>query len=236
MRPRLDPELGVVASAKKDDDLYIKGGKTSKPSAGWRSKSAPRFPPRKTFKRLGILLLVAIAIYVFIHNIPTDLGPQDRRHPVFTHPTGMAPIQPGSRPQTPEREREPIEAGRIPRATGDYDGPLRFLDLAESLNGISGTKGTQQINRNVLFIAGSLKSADALLPIACQMGKELRSYVNFALLSKSEIPIQQLRDINGIDGSCNIIFHGTTSQKWSYSRFLQLTSRRCSSGPCKQLY
>lgn len=230
MRPRLDPELGVVASAKKDDDLYIKGGKTSKPSAGWRSKSAHRFPPRKTFKRLGILLLVAVAIYVFVHNIPTDIGPRDRRRPVYTHTTDAGLDQPASRPKA----SEPVDAERIPRATGEYDGPLRFLELAESLQGISGTQGTQPINRNVLFTAGSLKSADAVLPIACQMGKELRSYVHFALLSKSEIPIQQLRDINGIDESCNIIYHGMVPLNWHRRLILQLTYCRCSSGPRKQ--
>lgn len=207
MRPRRDPELGVMASAKKDDDLYTKNGKASKSSAGWRSKPTARTPPRKTFKRLGLLFLIAIAVYVFIHNIPTDIGPRDRRRPVYTQPTDSVHPQSGARTQTPDREFDTGE--RALRTTGEYDGPLRFLELAESLHGIGGTKGTQQVNRNVLFMAGSLKSAGILLPIACQMGKELRSYVHFALLSKDEIPLQQLKDINGIDPSCNILFHGT---------------------------
>lgn len=210
VRPRRDPELGVVASAKKDDDLYMKGGKTLKSSTGWKSKPSARFPPRKTLKRLAVLLLVVAAVYVFIHNIPTDIGPRDRRRPVYVQPTGQAPLQPGLK--TPFSDRETEQQPPVLHANGEYDGPLRFLELAESLHGISGTKGTQQINKNVLFMAASLKSADILLPIACQMGKELRSYVNFALLSRNDIPLQQLRDINGIDDSCNIIFHGTIIQ------------------------
>lgn len=206
MRPRLDPELGVIASAKKDDDLYMKDGKNTKSSTGWKSKPIPRIPPRKTLKRLGLLFLVAVAVYVFIQNIPTDIGPRDRRRPVYTQATGTTPLQSSSKAQTPGQESG--EGEQMLRATGDYDGPLRFLELAETLHGISGTNGNQQINKNVLFMAGSLKSANVLLPIACQMGRELRSYVHFALLSKNEIPLLQLRNINGIDGSCNIIFHG----------------------------
>lgn len=237
-RPRLDPELGVVASAKKDDDLYMKGGK--KASAGWKSKPAARFPPRKTLKRLAVLLLVAIAVYVFIQNIPTDLGPRDRRRPVYVQPTGQRQPPPQPASQAPFADREAERKPPVLHDNGEYDGPLRFVELAESLHAISGTKGTQQINKNVLFMAGSLKSADNLLPIACQMGKELRSYVNFALLSRSDIPLQRLKDINGIDESCNIIFHGTIppSLGWPHRwvQVLLLTNSRCASGPVKPLH
>lgn len=214
MRPRLDPELGVIASAKKDDDLYTKGSKASKSSVGWKSKLNTRIPPRKTLRRLGLLLLIGIAAFVFIHNIPTDLGPRDRRRPVYVHPSGAAPLEAQGFPKFQVPDHEAAGKGEyVPQSTSEYDGPLRFLELAESLHGISGTKGTQMLNKNVLFIAGSLKSADSLLPIACQMGKELRSYVHFALVSRNEIPLQQLREINGIDDSCNILFHGTNPRK-----------------------
>lgn len=223
MRPRLDPEIGIIASAKKNDDLYMKGGKAPKtpnPSLGWRSKTTPRLPPRKTFKRLGLLLFVAIAAYVFIHNIPTDIGPQDRRRPVYVLPN-QNPPRGGAPAKIPE---VPTGDERMPYATRDYNGPLRFLELSGTLHAIGGTKGTSQFNKNVLFMASSLSSASTLLPIACEMGKELRSYVHFALISRSDIPIKQLREINGIDDSCQIIFHGTAFQ------FLNL-SGGCSPGP-----
>lgn len=198
MRPRLDPELGVT---KKDDDLHIKGARAP---SGWRARGSPRLPPRKTFKRLGLVFLLAAVVYVFVHNIPTDLGPQDKRHPFYTYGGAQKPNLPISPipNDIPEQERKAL-------AARDYDGPVRFLELAESLHAISETKGTSQNNRNVLFMASTVQSANKLLPIACQMGRELRSYVHFALVSRDEIPLKQLRDINGIGEDCHIIFHGT---------------------------
>lgn len=67
------------------------------------------------------------------------------------------------------------------------------------------------MNKNVLFTASSLKSAAALLPVACQMGSELRNYVHFALMSRSTIDIEELRALNGVDESCHVIFHGKSS-------------------------
>jgi hypothetical protein len=64
------------------------------------------------------------------------------------------------------------------------------------------------VNKNVLFAAASLKSAALLLPLACDMGNELRNYVHFALFGGSEITLEDLRFINGLDASCQVIFHG----------------------------
>lgn len=199
MRPRLDPELGVT---KKDDDLYVKG---ARPSSGWYARSSPRVPPRKTFKRLGLACLLAAVVYVFVHNIPTDLGPQDRRHPFYTY-GGPKPPGPPIPPPIPIEVIEQQATTQVKNR--DYDGPLRFMNLAESLHAIAETKGASQNNRNVLFMASNIQSANKLLPIACQMGRELRSYVHFALVSRDEMLIGQLRDINGIGEDCHVIFHG----------------------------
>lgn len=64
------------------------------------------------------------------------------------------------------------------------------------------------MNKNVLFAAASLRSAAVLLPMACQMAAELRSYVHFALAGGSDIGLEELRAINGLDDSCQVIFHG----------------------------
>ncbi|CAK7224400.1 hypothetical protein SBRCBS47491_005538 [Sporothrix bragantina] len=88
-----------------------------------------------------------------------------------------------------------------------YNGQLRFLELAATLRSISNTNGGFLVNKNVLFAAGSLKSMATLLPLACQMGSELRSYVHFAIMSKSDISLADLQQLNGIDSSCNIFFH-----------------------------
>lgn len=200
-----DPELGVH---KKDDDLYAKGGKKRTSSIGW--KSAPRVAPRKTFKRLGLLVLIAAAAYLFIHNIPTDVGPRRTGRP--NYPIAKAPSEAAPKPQGPSAidtvDEEKGEAGPPSR---DYDGPIRFLELAETIHAISGTHGGSALNKNVLFAAASLRSAGSLLPLACKMGRELRAYVHFAVLSRNDIKIEELRAINGIDKSCEIIFHGRST-------------------------
>lgn len=201
-----DPELGVH---KKDDDLY-KGGKKRTSSIGW--KSAPRVAPRKTFKRLGLLVLIAAAAYLFIHNIPTDVGPRHSARP--SYPIAKAPSEavPAPKPKAPSAidtvDEDEGDAGPPSR---DYDGPIRFMELAETLHAIGGTHGSSTLNKNVLFAASSLRSAGSLLPLACKMGRELRAYVHFALLSRNDIKLEELRAVNGIGKSCEIIFHGRST-------------------------
>lgn len=210
MRPPLDPEVGVT---KKDDDLWIRGSSSRKPgsSHGWKA-APPRLPPRKTFRRIGLLLLIMTAVYLFIHNMPTDLKPATSRRPVYTYPNPNPPPGGVPKPNPPNpvgQTGQPDDEGKgATAARRDYEGPVRFLELAQTLHAIDGTKGTSAVNKNVLFAASSLRSAATLLPLACQMGKELRAYVHFALTSRSEIPMQELRDVNGVDDSCKIIFHG----------------------------
>lgn len=212
MRPRPDPELGVT---KKDDDLYVKGARGS---TGWRARGSPRIPPRKTFKRLGLICLLAAAVYLFVHNIPTDLGPQDKRHPFYAYGGAKKPSPPI--PPISPIPNEIYEQQPPALTTRDYDGPLRFLNLAESLHAISETKGSSQNNRNILYMASTIQSANKLLPIACQMGRELRSYVHFALVSRDEVTVNQLRDINGIGGDCDVIFHGMRHLQQAFSCYL----------------
>ncbi|ROW09840.1 hypothetical protein VMCG_02528 [Cytospora schulzeri] len=216
MRSPLDPEVGVT---KKDDDLWIKGASNRRPgsSHGWKA-APPRFPPRKTFKRIGLLLLITTAVYLFIHNIPTDLGPARSRRPVYTYPGTNSPPGGVSRPNQPNAVgQQPDGEKGTAAARRDYDGPVRFLELAQTLHGIDGTKGASAANKNVLFTASSLRSAAILLPLACEMGKELRAYVHFALMSRSEISMKELRDVNGIDDSCQIIFHDARAEFSSMS-------------------
>ena len=130
------------------------------------------------------------------------------------------------RPNVPNIVAQVEANNEIAVARHDYNGPVRFLELAETLHAISGTKGSSEVNKNVLFVASSLRSAAILLPLACQMGKELRSYVHFALISRSEIPMAGLRDVNGIDDNCQIIFHGMEHTVIGRLVFL-LISHRC---------
>ncbi|KAI1762905.1 hypothetical protein GGR53DRAFT_395880 [Hypoxylon sp. FL1150] len=195
-----DEELG-----KKDDDH-----KSFKNGSGLRQPNwhPARVPPRRSLKRIGIVLLVAVLVYLFFKNIPV-LGPDPRmRRP--SYPGSELPTNADGRPasdRTPSSLSRPKTrpAKNAPERT--YNGPVRYLELAQTLHAISGTRGSMVTNRNVLFVASSLKSATMLLPIACQMGIELRNYVHFALMGRSEIDIRELRRLNGIDASCQIIFH-----------------------------
>lgn len=206
-----DEEMG-----KKDDDRKFSPRNGPKWHAG-------RGPSRRSLKRIAVVVTVAIFVYVFIHNIPTDVGPRRTGRPVY-----LPADSPGSAidhhsdspstkqiPQTePLTESSPKSDSPTERT---YSGPPRFLELSASLHSISSTKGGSSMNKNVLFAASSLQSAAMLLPVACQMGGKMRNYVHFALISRSDIKIEDLKKINGIDESCSIIFHDARPQYASIS-------------------
>jgi hypothetical protein len=194
-----DEDLG-----KKNDDHKpsAKNG-TLLPSANWHHA---RGPPRRSTKRIALVLGIACLVYLFIHNIPTDLGPAKTGRPQYgARPphslTEQSLAKGASQRENPPRDLHP--SGRT------YNGPPKYLALASSLQAISGPRGGMLMNQNILFAASSLKSAATLLPMACQMGQELRNYVHFALMSRSDIAMKELWELNGIDEGCQIIFHGT---------------------------
>ncbi|KAK0620384.1 hypothetical protein B0T14DRAFT_567135 [Immersiella caudata] len=207
--------LSDAELVKKDDDHKPKASAMRAPL------SIAHVPPRKLLKRIAIALVAGVLIYLFIHNIPTDVPIRDRRRPnyVSEHVHGqpkpmpkMPPHPPDwSKPLKPPKKGKPPPKGPgggiAPSPSKLYDGPIRFEKLANTLQAISDTRGDYSDNKNVLFAVSSLKSAALLLPVACKMGAELRSYVHFALMSRSDIPIDQLREVNGIDDSCHLIFH-----------------------------
>ncbi|KAK7997978.1 hypothetical protein PG989_006018 [Apiospora arundinis] len=197
-----DDELG-----KKDDDH-----KHSSRNGGLRQQTwAPaRVPPRRFLKRILLVFGAAILTYLFIHNIPTDIGPRQSLRPSYGqnaappgYPTRGRP-PPNANPKQPPQEESLASPEPLQRT---YNAPPKFLELASTLRAIGATHGALLVNRNVLFAASSLKSAAAILPVACQMGTELRNYVHFALMSRSEIAVEDLLKLNGIDEDCHLIIH-----------------------------
>ncbi|KAJ9138882.1 Glycosyltransferase 2 [Pleurostoma richardsiae] len=191
---------------KKDDDR-----KPGKLGPSWH---LGRIPPRRTLKRLALFLLFAASVYLFIKHIPTDVPIRDRRHPVYTYSDlpdkqSSGPLRAPPRRPPAQPKKDDTASARQPSAVTahNFNGPLKFYNLASTLHAITNTRGGSSANKNVLFAASSLKSAATLLPVACQMGTELRSYVHFALMSRDDISIDDLQAINGIDDSCHIIFH-----------------------------
>ncbi len=205
-----DEELG-----KKDDDHKLVNSASQRRSSSWQPA---RVPPRRSLKRIGLVFVVAAFVYLFVHNIPI-LGPDNRmRRPEYPHTLGRPPSRPNKPP--PEIAMHPpdpaaqaqtqtqAQAPALNTVERNFNGPIKFVNLAVSLQAISSTRGSQVNNKNILFAAASLKSAATLLPMACQMGMGLKNYVHFALLGRSDIHMDRLWEINGIDKSCIIIFHG----------------------------
>ncbi|CAK7273791.1 hypothetical protein SEPCBS57363_005829 [Sporothrix epigloea] len=228
-----DVEMGK----KDDDHLRSSAGGMGGSSdlRAWTVWNSMRVHPRKFFKRLLVVLVAGAVIYAFINNLPTDLPVRDHRRPVYygnkptlgrhQHKVPPPPLsQPlGNKaqakvvPETVADEEEdyvpppppppPPPPGTVTPGTATYNGQLRFLELAATLRSIGNTQGGYMYNKNVLFAAGSLKSIATLLPLACQMGTELRSFVHFAVMSKSDISLADLQKLNGVDTSCKIFFH-----------------------------
>lgn len=203
--PRLFP--GDVELGKRDDDH--RPGERSSHAGAWQYR---RPPIRRNMKRIFGGLIGLIAIYYFIKNIPTDLGPVTQR-PSYQHQGGGVVGSPGQRLQGPATGQSSVDVqGAIQGESGPsqhyFNGPIKFYRLSSSLHAISGMEGSKVVNRNVLFAASSLKSASALLPLACEMGRWGRNHVHFALMGRDDIAMDILRAVNGVDDKCHITFHG----------------------------
>ncbi|KAL2158972.1 hypothetical protein VTH06DRAFT_3002 [Thermothelomyces fergusii] len=200
--------LGNEGLGKKDDDHRP----AKLPSGLPRWNAAPRPPRGKLVKRLAIALALGFFLYIFIKNIPTDVPIRDRRHPVYLPPSdsgrpGAPKPKSGWKPDRPSPPTPGSPGEDTAPSSPDYNGPLLFEKLLPSLQAIHGTGGAAPVNKNILFAAASLKSAALLLPMACRMGDEQRNYVHFALVGGSDIRMERLRALNGIDKSCQVIFH-----------------------------
>lgn len=198
-----DEELG-----KRDDDFKPKRSPTvSTLTQPWRWRK------RRMFTAIAVILL----IYVFVHNIPTDLPTVDER-------MGM-PSKPGHVVATPAGPRAPSGAPPMPSTPRDdagsqhyYDGPIKFYRLAASLHGIVRTMGGRPQNRNILFAVSSLQSAANLMPMACEMARWDRNYVHMALLGRDPLPLDDILEVNGVSKEdCTVSFHDARGDFSEYS-------------------
>ncbi|KAH8680881.1 hypothetical protein BX600DRAFT_428857 [Xylariales sp. PMI_506] len=196
-----DEEMG-----KKDDDHKPSAVNVALRSSNWHPT---RGPHRRSLKRIFLVFLTGCLVYLFIHNIPTDLGPRNIGRPHYggahvslQHPPAseqLSPVPPAAPPKSVNDGAKPLER--------TYNGPPKFERLGESLRSLSGMGGGMVVNKNILFAAFSLKSAASLLPVACQMGMQASNYVHFAFLGRSDINLKELAKLNGIDEDCQINFH-----------------------------
>lgn len=215
--PRLFP--GDVELGKRDDDH--KPGSKSQIGYAWQHRRIPQGISRRSMKRIALGFLVLVALYYFVKNIPTDLK-NPRIRPSYGHQGDTnAPYPPSSHGHGSTKNLGSKPAAEAPRH--DFNGPIKFYDLASTLHAVTRTGGSDLINKNVvraanhwtgcllilqLFSAASLKSAAILLPIACEMAARGRNYVHFALMGRDDISMDILKSVNGITKECNILFHG----------------------------
>ena len=163
-----------------------------------------------------MVLLGLALLYLFIHNIPTDLGSIDERM--------GRPLRPGHVMHGAQELREPTGAPSKDLDRDDeqgehyYNGEIKFYRLATTLQAISRTMGSRQNNRNVLFAASSLKSVANLVPMACEMGKLEFNYVHLAILGRDPLPLEDILEVNGMHtNSCTVYFHDARADYAEFS-------------------
>lgn len=189
---------GDTEKGKRDDDFRPRTSPSLSGPMGilWRWRK----------RRIVLVVLGCILLYLFVHNIPTDLPPIDERF--------GKPLRPGHVIHGAQEVKEP--RGAPPRSEADSDqeglhyfnGPIKFYRLATTLRGILRTGGSKAINRNILFAASSLKSVANLMPMACEMASADRNYVHLAILGRDPLPLEDILEINGVDKkSCSVYFH-----------------------------
>lgn len=189
-----DEELG-----KKDDDH--RPGKDGLLPPAWPVRKAA---PRARGRSVLYALLACIVIYLFVHNIPTDLRPVTQR-PNYRVPTrgGL-----GSSPLEDPTPKIPTPEILSPADKYYYNGPIKFYKLATSLHAVARLIGHGGVNKNVLFAVSNLKSAAEIIPIACEMARRERNDVHFAFTGRDDLPVQEIRLVNGVTEDCKINWHG----------------------------
>lgn len=124
------------------------------------------------------------------------------------------PASPPSSAQPPPRSKD----SKTLDEEHYYDGDIMFYMLPKSLGRISKTSGHRPYNRNILFMASSLKSAAVLIPLACDMAKHVKNHVHLAIMGRSELSIEEILKINGVDkAQCTIFWHDARPDHAAYS-------------------
>ncbi|PNS18843.1 hypothetical protein CAC42_5382 [Sphaceloma murrayae] len=225
------------ASYDKDEEL----GKRDDNYRPWTAANTNKTPLRWRRRRLVIFIVVAFGVWLFIHNIPTDLGSIDSRlgrptrpgHVIGGKDFGRAadaqqnvfrsaprpPTGPPPRAESKGRQKSRIRTGeKLEEEEHYYSGPIKFYKLKASLDAIGTTGGHRMVNRNVLFAASRLKSAANLLPIACAMAEGSKNYVHLIFLGREALPVEDILKMNGItQKSCDVYFHDGRADYSEYS-------------------
>lgn len=185
---------------KKYDD-HRPGLGAALPSSWVPRHSVPAFRRRRYFYGL----LVIFFIYLFIKNIPSDIGPNSQRGDIRV-PTRGASSRSAASPLPSGEPPHPDQPSDVEKYY--FSGPIKFYKLAVSLHSAAGLAGHNGANKNVLFAASSLKSASEILPLACEMATWKRNDVHFALMGRDDLEVDAIKRLNGVSTDCGIHWHG----------------------------
>ncbi|KAJ3484636.1 hypothetical protein NLG97_g7005 [Lecanicillium saksenae] len=223
--------------AKKDDDLKL----PHHSSSNWQAARTPR---RRALVRYAFYTLVILCVVFLLRRI-TYSREEDivRPYSQYRHndpaakaiPTQLtAPKPTTKKPITDSKPvDEAIKAPAMAKAPGDsrhYKGVIRFDALGTSLRQMSYShvgSGTS----SVMFAASNLQSVATILPMACQRAATQKDRVFFALFGDSDIKMENLLRLNGIDKSCKIM---TLDARADQSR--QLSTPRLAFAAARAMY
>lgn len=144
--PRLfagDEELG-----KRDDDH--KPGAKSPLGIAWQHRRIPHGPLRRNMKRIAWGAVALVLLYYFFKNMPTDLERRPSQRPNFDQPGLGAAPRPPAAPQG-SMQQPGLEDSAL-TSLRNFNGPIKFYQLASTLHAVSQTKGADLVNRNVVCI------------------------------------------------------------------------------------
>ena len=193
-----DKELG-----KKDDDHRPGKNGPILPGSWTARKQVSGFRRR----RIIYAVLGVFALFLFIRNIPTDLGPNNLKGDLRVPRRGESLTT--STQQDAPSGKPPKPAESPGNDEHYYTGPVSFYKLAATLHSVATLAGRFGRNKNVLFAAANLKSASEIIPLACEMAALKRNDVHFSFMGREDLVIHEIKEINGInDDDCNVHWHG----------------------------
>ncbi|KAM3424419.1 hypothetical protein BST61_g6424 [Cercospora zeina] len=203
-----DEEIG-----KRDEDFFHPRRSHSPPTTMTAS-----FPFRWRRRRVMVVLGVLFLIYVVHLFVPGGLGAGYQTESFHPKPArtfaGYESAKSREPKGAPPRDVDSVEDEQ---SNHYYNGVTKFYKLGGSLRKVATSMGSYKHNRNVLFAAASMKSLANLVPMACEMAKRDTNDVQFAVFGRSPIPIDDIQELNGIDGSCAVQWHDARGDYAEYS-------------------
>jgi hypothetical protein len=154
--PRLfpgDEELG-----KRDDD-HRPG--TKRPlGMAWQQRQVLYGLHRRTIRRIALAIVALLALYFFFRNMPTDLqNPRPRPH--YDHSASHRPPMSGSK-ASPSVNQDSMPSngrkGHTEQSPHNFNGPIKFYELATTLRAAKRYRGSDVVNRNVVRLSDSFLS------------------------------------------------------------------------------